>query len=59
MTIRYFDSQGRQITYEELCTMNITTPIMEHIVASVVQRVSGEPESVSTLDKQVDSGKLV
>lgn len=61
MTIRYFDCQGRQLSYEELRKLNITTPIMEHIVATVAQRINAgsETESVSSLDKQVDGAKLV
>lgn len=61
MTIRYFDCQGRQLSYEELRKLNITTPIMEHIVATVAQRINAgsEAESVSNSDKQVDGAKLV
>lgn len=61
MTIRYFDCQGRQLSYEELRRLNITTPIMEHIVATVAQRIGAVAavESVSSLDKQVDGGKNV
>lgn len=61
MTIRYFDCQGRQLSYEELRALNITTPVMEHIVATVVQRANTrlESESVSNLDKRVDGINLV
>lgn len=61
MTIRYFDCQGRQLTFEELRKLNLTTPIMEHVVASVIQRTNKEPEleSVSNLDKQVDGINLM
>lgn len=56
MTIRYFDCQGRQLSFEELRTLNISTPIMEHVVASVIKRAKNKPkmESVPSLDKQVD-----
>lgn len=61
MTIRYFDCQGRQLSHEELRTMNITTPVMEHIVATVAQRANAglDMESVASLGKQVDGDRFV
>lgn len=61
MMLRYFDSQGRQLTFEELRSMNISTPVMEHIVATVIQRVTGNDreESVASQGQQIDNKKLV
>ena len=39
MNFRYFDVTGKQLTNEQLKTMNIVTPAMEHIFATVVERV--------------------
>lgn len=36
---RYFDATGKQLTNEQLKTMNIVTPAMEHIFATVADRV--------------------
>lgn len=61
MTIRYFDCQGRQLSHEELQAMNITTPVMEHIVATVAQRANAglKLESVASLSKQVDGDSFM
>lgn len=61
MTLRYFDSQGRQLTYEQLRSMNISTPVMEHIMATVIQRVTGNDgeESIAIQGTQVDNTKFV
>ena len=39
MNFRYFDVNGKQLTDEQLKTMNIVTPAMEHIFATVAERV--------------------
>ena len=39
MNFRYFDVTGKQLTNEQLKTMNIVTPAMEHIFATVADRV--------------------
>lgn len=61
MTIRYFDCQGRQLSREELQAMNITTPVMEHIVATVAQRANAglKLESVASLGEQVDGDSFM
>lgn len=39
MIFRYFDAAGKQLTNEQLKTMNIVTPAMEHIFATVSDRI--------------------
>ena len=39
MNFRYFDAGGQQITSEQLHSMGITTPAIEHIFASVLERM--------------------
>lgn len=39
LNFRYFDVTGKQLTNEQLKTMNIVTPAMEHIFATVADRV--------------------
>ena len=39
MNFRYFDATGKQLTNEQLKTMNIITPAMEHIFITVADRV--------------------
>ena len=39
LNFRYFDAAGKQLTEEQLKTMNIVTPAMEHIFAAVAERV--------------------
>ena len=45
MQFRYFDADGRQVTPKELRTMQVTTPAIEHIFASLIERLekSGKP----------------
>lgn len=61
MTVRYFDSQGRQLSYEELQSLNISTPVMEHIIASVLERSKPDfgVETVSSCEGQIDEMTLV
>ena len=39
MNFRYFDATGKQLTNEQLKNMNIVTPAMEHIFATVTYRI--------------------
>lgn len=39
MNFRYFDANGRQLTSEQLNAMRIMTPAMEHVFATVLDRV--------------------
>ena len=41
MTFRFFDMNGRQLSDEEIRQANIITPVMEHIYATVRDRVLG------------------
>ncbi len=61
MTVRYFDSQGRQLSYEELQSLNISTPVMEHIIASVLERSKPDlyVETASSYEGQIDKMTLV
>jgi len=38
MLFRYFDSSGKRLTYEQLRSLHITTPVMEHVFATVESR---------------------
>ena len=39
LNFRYFDATGKQLTNEQLKSMRIVTPAMEHIFATVVDRI--------------------
>lgn len=39
MNFRYFDVNGKQLTENQLRSMHVTTPAMEHIFATVTERV--------------------
>ena len=39
MTFRCFDAGGRQLTVEELHSMRVLTPAMDHVFATVAERV--------------------
>ena len=39
LNFRYFDATGKQVTNEQLKNMNIVTPAMEHIFATVTDRI--------------------
>ena len=39
MKFRYFDAAGTQLTPEQLKSMGIATPAMEHILATVTDRI--------------------
>lgn len=54
MTFRYYDCDGRQLTFEQLKELNISTPVMEHIFASVVNRMQSENVSYETSSKGPD-----
>lgn len=41
MTFRFFDMNGRRLSDEEIRQANIITPVMEHIYATVRDRVLG------------------
>ena len=39
MKFRYFDAGGRQLTLEQLRSMGVQTPAMDHVFATVAERV--------------------
>lgn len=39
MKFRYFDPGGRQLTLEQLRSMGVQTPAMDHVFATVAERV--------------------
>lgn len=48
MKFRYFDPVGNQIAPEQLRSMRVMTPVMNHVFATVLKRLekterSGEP----------------
>lgn len=50
MNFRYFDSAGKQLTVEQLKSMCIVTPVMEHILATVTERMERSLEHSGKLD---------
>lgn len=52
MNFRYFDEAGKQLTDEQLKSMRILTPAMEHIFASVVDRVEKSWKQPDKLEKR-------
>lgn len=52
MTFRYYDCDGHQLTPEQLRELNISTPVMEHVFASVLKRVQGENDLLRSSSKR-------
>ncbi|MCI8330092.1 MAG: hypothetical protein HFG02_11040 [Oscillibacter sp.] len=42
MNFRYFDAAGRQLTPEQLQSLRLLTPAMDHVFATVAERL-GKP----------------
>lgn len=38
MNFRYFDAEGRPLTWDQLREMRVVTPAMEHVFATVEER---------------------
>lgn len=51
LNFRYFDANGNQITNDQLKTMQVTTPAMEHIFATVVNRVGKSWKEADRLEE--------
>lgn len=51
VNFRYFDATGKQLTREQLKTMNIVTPAMEHIFATVAERAGKSRMPSNELEK--------
>ena len=50
LNFRYFDAAGNQLTTEQLKSMGIVTPAMEHILATVKERMEKTWKSVDRLE---------
>lgn len=51
MVFRYFDASGRQVSLEELRELRVTTPAMEHVFATVAQRLE-RPEGQVAMEQR-------
>jgi len=56
LKFRYFDAAGKQLTREELKSMCIVTPAMEHIFATVAERIEKSWKQADTLEVD-DTGR--
>lgn len=52
MVFRYFDTEGRQLTFEQLCSMRISTPVMDHVFATVLERVENSGKEGCPIEKK-------
>ena len=50
LNFRYFDATGNQLTAEQLKSMRIATPAMEHILATVKERIEKNWKSAEALE---------
>ena len=50
MNFRYFDAAGTQLTPEQLKSMGIATPAMEHILVTVIDRIEKNWKQGSPLE---------
>lgn len=51
MRFRYFDPAGNQMTLEELRSMGIMTPAMDHVFATVLARMEKNGKSRELIEK--------
>lgn len=51
MKFRYFDPAGRQLTAEQLRSMQVMTPAMDHVFATVLERLEKNERSVEPIEK--------
>lgn len=51
MKFRYFDQAGHQITPEQLRTMQVMTPAMDHVFATVLERLEKNERSGDPIEK--------
>lgn len=51
MKFRYFDPAGRQIAPEQLRSMQVMTPAMGHVFATVVARLEKNERSGGPIEK--------
>ena len=50
MKFRYFDAAGRQLTLEQLNSMGVLTPAMDHVFATVAERVEKNGNSEDLIE---------
>lgn len=50
MKFRYFDAAGKQLTGEQLKSMRIVTPAMEHVFSTVAERVEKSWKEAENLE---------
>lgn len=53
LNFRYFDVAGNQLTKEQLKTMHIVTPAMEHVFATVTERMEKNGKQDDKLEKHI------
>lgn len=51
MEFRYFDASGRQLTVEQLCSMQVLTPAMNHVFATVLERMEKREMTQGPIEK--------
>lgn len=52
LNFRYFDADGNQLSAEQLKSMRIVTPAMEHILATVTDRIEQSLKQADKLEPQ-------
>lgn len=52
MIFRYFDVKGKQLTIEQLYSMQVSTPVMNHVFATVLERVGNSGKEGSVIEKE-------
>lgn len=52
MVFRYFDAEGRQLTLQQLCSMGVSTPAMDHVFATVLKRVEKYGKEEGRIEKK-------
>lgn len=50
MNFRYFDSEGRQLTWEQLRSLCVSTPVMSHIFATVAERMEKDGKPIRRIE---------
>lgn len=52
MVFRYFDAEGHQLTAEQLSSMRVLTPAMDHVFATVVERMERYSKTEGRIEKK-------
>ena len=53
MVFRYFDTEGKQLTFEQLRLMQISTPAMDHVFATVLERMENSGKKERLIEKGI------